>query len=261
VPEHNRAYSAFGVIHKSFFGGDSGTRSGYLPVTAATRDQRNTRMKDLKAGRKPLPTHGQRKLNSVAAMMPPSLAREDGFSRRSIHDSSMSEFKRGFGLRGGKLPSTVEMFDGRTSYVPSGLQAFNAGTRKRKPTIGANRSMVIDPFEVGVHESAHYATRSQIRRKRTRNPFRLTTIGLDPLKVAREEGRADAETARAMKRPTSPMGYESRFLRERKASPVAQEYLKMRQKLGGIDPAKLHGQGRTPFPHLSSAARVLRAVR
>jgi len=57
------------------------------------------------------------------------------------------------------------------------------------------------------------------------------------------------------------MGYESRFLRERKASPVAQEYLKMRQKLGGIDPAKLHGQGRTPFPHLSSAARVLRAVR
>lgn len=48
----------------------------------------------------------------------------------------------------------------------------------------------------GVHESAHYATDSQVRRGKTRSPFRLSQISADMGKLAREEGRADGTADR-----------------------------------------------------------------
>jgi hypothetical protein len=92
-----------------------------------------------------------------------------------------------------------------TTY-PAGFWAPDAAVA---PTRGGLRMGLSEPFaggkpamrHLGRHESAHYATRRQVRRGRSRSPFKLAQIAdRGGARLAREEGRADGEALRLGRR-------------------------------------------------------------
>lgn len=138
-----------------------------------------------------------------------------------------SEYGRGLSERTGKGRRKQDMRTGRRIAMKTVTGPFDpeAGVFPTKRGLvayrgeqGALASTPEGRRTLASHEGRHWATDSEARRGRTRKPFRLAQIMADPLKIAREEARADAgqmsddaKRAKAGKKvptgPTSASGY------------------------------------------------------
>jgi len=198
-------YSAFGVIHKTQLPDGS-----YAPAHRLNQKQRSDVVNDLKQTRTLRTKYGLRGKpnNDLAGQVlrfhsGPKVP-ESEIPKLPLGDKRSSAFKEGVKRRLGYVPK----IDARPHGTPGVLASVTPtpkGVRMNYNPRGPVQNDY-DAKSTGVHESAHYATDSQLRRGKKRSPYRLTQISLDPMKLAREEGRADGTAARYFPN-ASPNGY------------------------------------------------------
>lgn len=176
-------------------------------------------------------------------------------------------YRRGWESRTKRpMPTPKEVPAREVPFSP--LAAVGGGTQRKPLMVVSSRLAGENPdpdvqHAIGVHESAHYATDSDVRRGRTRNPHRLAAAGDDPLKIAREEGRADGTAALRSPKGAAKFnsGYESGrvFNAEQQA-----EYNRIRRNMGAPNPYAFGQRGESkkavpskpkPKPALPEAAK------
>lgn len=240
----------------------------YVPVTALKRRARAKLRRDLTANkpwsfgssRYDMDGFGVKNMGRTRLGKRPDRAALKVGSRRMPDDVLSAETPRGVragaaAYSGGRVPGGMRRaVDG----VPGGLLDSPETVRRRSQFAAATGAqpglplalgakMPTKPwqqFQLGAHEASHRATRSQLRRGRERNPYRLAQIQVSAAKLGREEARADVEGIRAVRRASggkvrpyasayaSPASFEGVGRRSGGAGRGNRAYVKLRAKLG-----------------------------
>ena len=240
----------------------------YVPVTALKRKARAKLRRDMVANkpwsfsssRYGMGGFGVKNMGRTRFGQRPDRAAARLGQRRMPDAALTAEVPRGMragaaAYAGGTVPKGMRRaVDG----VPAGLLESPAETARRSmfsAATGAQPGLPValgskmpkkpwQQFQLGAHEASHRATRSQLRRGRERNPYRLAQIQTSAAKLGREEARADVEGIRTLRRASggkvrpyasayaSPAAFQGVGRKAGSAQRGADAYAGLRAKLG-----------------------------
>lgn len=241
--------SAFGVIHKSQL-----SNGAYVPITQLTPKKRKEHKQSLVDSR----SSGMRqKMFRYRIRTGPEyqgMQLNDAVFRVQRNDPSNStvrNFTAGAKKRLGYTPKVqrVNSDPGLAGSVNPSLQGVHMVSNPQSSGKGRKA------FQTGIHESAHYATDRDVRRGKTRNPWRLAQISASSRKTAKEEARANSTAARYLGSKMSPDAYDRGDVftpREQRS------YNTVRQNMGTPNPL---AQQSVKQSRLKTAARAAERAR
>lgn len=241
--------SAFGVVHKSQLSDDT-----YAPITSLGSEQRKKHKAEIAQRRKLRTQYGitYTGSRSLPEQLFAQVPRDFKPDNKPVQSRVVAPFKEGVKRRLGytpKISTEQHGMPGVLASVSPTRQGVKMNYNSRAPIQSAYGAK-----HTGVHESAHYATDSQVRRGKTRSPFRLSQISADAGKLAREEGRADG-TADRYYPGVKPNAYQrGEFFQ---TAEDQAEYDKIRAKVaGGKKPKTV-----TPKAKIAKPLKIAAAIR